>query len=222
MLSLNELLPGFQRPSHVLRVDNPAELLAIVKSRYNLVIATREVDEGLEKAVQELMHSSFRGIDTVLQQQEEWREAIAMLIGGETSANWIALEPLVKDVRLCCELFATITRAQTIRLSLKTVNHDACRKFHIDGYAYRLLCSYCGPGTEWTYNDNVRRKYLGEGENEDIIRDWSRIERIGTYDIAVLKGELPHQRTGKGIVHRSPPISLTGEKRLLLRIDYTS
>lgn len=222
MVNLYTLIPFVRQRSHIIFLDDASGLKEITKAYYNLAIVTRNADSTLQRAVQELMQSSFRGINRVLEQSENCPETIALLLGHETSANWITLEPLVNDISMCCELFMKTTHAQTIRLSLKVVHHDACQKFHIDGYRYRLLCSYSGPGTEWTYNDNVRRRYLGEGENKDIIKDWDRIERIATYDIAVLKGELPNQRTGKGIVHRSPPISLTDEKRLLLRIDYNS
>jgi hypothetical protein len=115
--------------------------------------------------------------------------------------------------------FAAICNAEYVRVHLKTVANDACRKFHIDGYNLRLLCSYAGPGTEWTYNENVNRKYLGEGENEQIIKDWGHINQLNSFDVAILKGELPHKRTGNGIVHRSPAIEQTREHRLLLRID---
>ena len=221
-LNLNTFIPVLNQRSHVLRVDDAKAWLEIKKPRYNLAIMSRKVSGLLESAVQELMYSSFSGTDTVLELQKNWPEAIALLIGCEERSNWVKLEPLVNDISTCCELFVKITGAQTIRLSLKVINNDACRKFHIDGYTYRLLCSYYGPGTEWVYNENVNRKYLGLGENNQIIKDWSAIQRINTFDIAILKGELPHQRNGKGIVHRSPPIQHTHDKRLVLRIDYTS
>jgi hypothetical protein len=126
---------------------------------------------------------------------------------------------LIEDIQQLIYQFAAICNAEYVRVHLKTVTNDACRKFHIDGYDLRLLCSYAGPGTEWTYNDNVNRKYLGLGENEQIIKDWSYINQLNSYDVAILKGELPHQRTGKGVVHRSPAIELTGARRLVLRID---
>ncbi|MFN3840613.1 MAG: DUF1826 domain-containing protein [Cyclobacteriaceae bacterium] len=222
MLNLNTLIPVRNQHSHVLRVDDSTAWFDIKKPRYNLAIMSRKASGLLESAVQELMHSSFSGIDMVLEQPKNWPEAIVLLVGCKTTSNWIKLEPLVNDISMCCELFVTITGAQTVRLSLKVITTDACRKFHIDGYTYRLLCSYYGPGTEWVYNENVNRKYLGLGENNQIIKDWSAIQRINTFDIAILKGELPHQRNGKGIVHRSPPIQHTNDKRLVLRIDYTS
>jgi hypothetical protein len=207
---------------HVLNTKSLAGMVSVRESRYNLSIYTRSVSAALESAVETLMQAPFKGIDRVLEQQENWDEIVTLMIGAESSSNMILLEPLVNDIVMCCKTFTQITQANTIRLSLKVVNHDACRKFHIDGYTYRLLCTYHGPGTEWVYNENVSRKYLGEGENEDIIKDWSAIQQINTFDVAILKGELPHERNGNGIVHRSQPIQRTSEKRLVLRIDFTS
>jgi hypothetical protein len=222
MMNLLHLFSAVSAPPHVLKTADIAELRLITKRQYNLAIYSRSVDEQLEGAVQALLQSSFKGIDKVMEQNEDWHESIALAIGLGSSTNWIALEPLVNDIANCCKLFSGITHSRTLRLSLKTVTTDACRKFHVDGYTYRLLCSYHGPGTEWMYNENVNRKALGVGENEAIVKDWSSIQRMHTFDIAILKGELPYQRNGKGIVHRSPPVEHTNDKRLVLRIDYTS
>ena len=145
----------------------------IRKSRYNLAICARNVTDDLKEAIQVFMQSSLKGVDKVLVYHEDWHNSIALTIGECSTTNRILLEPLVNDIVMCCESFVRITQANTIRLSLKMVNHDTFRKFHIDGYTHRLLCSYYDPGTEWVDNDN--RKYLGVGENEDIIRDWTAI-----------------------------------------------
>lgn len=207
---------------HVLKTANPMKLVLIDERQNNLAIYSRRVNKPLKDAVHVLLQSSFTSFERILERHEDWHHAIAVGTGLGSTANWILLEPLVNDIVRCCEIFSGITNPRTLRLSLKVITTDACRKFHIDGYAYRLLCSYHGPGTEWVYNENVNRKYLGLGENNQIIKDWSTIQRINTFDIAILKGELPHQRNGKGIVHRSPPIQHSNEKRLVLRIDYTS
>ncbi len=222
MTNLIHLLPGPRLHNHVLRLNDMEGLHEITNQRYNLAIVSRTVSDDLKRSVQQLLQSSVPDIDVVIQQPDNGFESITRLVRQCCAAESQILEPLICDMKMCCAWFVKITLARTIRLSLKMIDHDACRKFHIDGYTYRLLCSYAGPGTEWTCNRNVRRRYLGEGENEDIIIDWSKIERLNTFDIAILKGEPPHQPTGKGIVHRSPPVSQTGEKRLLLRIDFTS
>ncbi len=218
---LDLFLPVNVQP-HVLKTTDFTQLILITKRQYNLAIYSRSVDAQLEMAILALMQSSFKSIDKVMESNEDWRESIALAIGLESSSNWIVLEPLVNDIAFCCELFSSITNPRMLRLSLKVITTDACRKFHIDGYTYRLLCSYHGPGTQWVYNDQVNRKALGVGENEKIIKNWNEIQQMGTFDVAILKGELPHQRNGNGIVHRSPPIQHTNDKRLVLRIDYTS
>jgi hypothetical protein len=207
---------------HVLFTTDPAGLGAVKSSRYNLGIYTRSADVALVKAVAILMQSSFDGVDRVMCRQKDWVGTVSMLLDSVSVPDKTLLLPLVTDIAGCCERFVGITGAHTVRLFLKLIHDDACRKFHIDGYQYRLLCTYHGPGTQWVYNDNVNRKYLGEGENDEIIKDWSAIQQINTFDVAILKGELPHARNGKGIVHRSPPIEQYTERRLVLRIDHTS
>ncbi|MEM9857472.1 MAG: DUF1826 domain-containing protein [Bacteroidota bacterium] len=102
---------------------------------------------------------------------------------------------------------------------LKLVTNNACTKFHVDGYRLRLFSTYYGPGTEWLPEDAVNRQALGT-TNECIIADPNRVQRMGTGHVGILKGELPGQlQSVKGIVHRSPEISLTSEKRIILRVD---
>lgn len=84
---------------------------------------------------------------------------------------------------------------------------------------FRLFTTYIGPGTEWLPEEAVNRKALGT-TNEKIVMDKSKIQRIQTGHLAILKGELPnHNESVKGIVHRSPEIKNSGGKRIILRID---
>jgi hypothetical protein len=169
--------------------------------------------------VDSFVNSSFTGFESTVEVTTEVGAQIEKIFVATSVHPINELSALIEDIQQLIYQFAAICNAEYVRVHLKTVTNDACRKFHIDGYDLRLLCSYAGPGTEWTYNDNVNRKYLGLGENEQIIKDWSYINQLNSYDVAILKGELPHQRTGKGVVHRSPAIELTGARRLVLRID---
>lgn len=202
--------------SHVHRTDTRSSLTAIASPGVNLAVWQRVPSPDLHRAVTALLLTNFKSITKKINLHDDVgrqvQEALPNFLIEPTSA-------LLEDVENHCRQFAALCEADLITLHLKTVTNDSCRKFHIDGYALRLLCTYAGPGTEWTYNDNVNRKQLGAGENETIIKDWSRIEKLNPFDVAVLKGEPPHRRTGVGIVHRSPPIEQNGEKRLLLRLD---
>lgn len=218
-MSIAELITFKTSRPHVWISDEEASLHRILQPQYNLAIYRRLPGRDLQGAVQKFMRWSLQSLHYLWHRPYDWHQITRELheqLGDD------APDPLSRDMVQWCKIFVNITGASAISIYLKKINHDACEKFHIDGYTYRLLCTYHGPGTEWTYNDNVNRKYLGEGTNDQIIKDWNRIERINTFDVAILKGELPHQRNGKGIVHRSPPVSQCGEERLVFRIDLTA
>ena len=203
----------FQYATMLSSLDN------IRQAHINIVIHERAASILLKQSVQSLINSSFKGFESRVLINTEVSSQLERIFVEQSAMPIHEIAALTEDMEQLIYQFATICDAEYVRVHLKTVVNDACRKFHIDGYNLRLLCSYAGPGTEWTYNDNVNRKYLGEGENEQIIKDWSYINRLNSYDVAILKGEVPNKRTGKGVVHRSPAIELAGARRLVLRID---
>ncbi len=125
---------------------------------------------------------------------------------------WLDIQYVVSD-------FLHLSKNKSGVLHLRIVDNDACTKFHIDGYDLRLFATYYGLGTEWLPEEALSRSALGS-TNELIVKDETKIRRVGTGHIAILKGELPNRRNPvKGIVHRSPKISHSGEKRIILRVD---
>lgn len=127
---------------------------------------------------------------------------------------------ILKDIEHLLSLFSQLTKATSFRLLLATVNTNMCRKFHTDINDLRLLCTYSGPGTLWLTEDNVNRNALDTcRDNECIVLDESKIQQAQTGAIVILKGALYPQDGTAAIVHRSPTIEETGNKRLLLRID---
>ncbi|MEQ9166941.1 MAG: DUF1826 domain-containing protein [Fulvivirga sp.] len=124
-----------------------------------------------------------------------------------------------KDVQQVAKDFLHFSEDSTGVFHLKVVANDACKKFHIDGYRLRLFSTYIGPGTEWLPEAAVNRNALGT-TNEQIVTDYTKIQRLGTGHVSILKGELPFEaQSVKGIVHRSPEITSLGEKRIILRVD---
>ena len=95
-----------------------------------------------------------------------------------------------------------------------------CRKFHTDINDIRLLCTLSGEGTLWLPEFNVNREALDtQKDNEDIVIDPSYIMQAPENSAVLLKGALYPKSGTRAIVHRSPTIEESGEKRLLLRID---
>ncbi len=127
---------------------------------------------------------------------------------------------LKNDITSLLNLFKDVTKADSFRLLLATVNTNMCRKFHTDLNDLRMLCTYSGPGTLWLPEDNVNRKALDTcGDNDCIVLDENKVQQAPTGAIVILKGAIYPQDGTSAIVHRSPTIEETGQKRLLLRID---
>lgn len=127
---------------------------------------------------------------------------------------------LLTDIEQLLLQFSEISNAKSFRLLLATINTDMCRKFHTDINDLRLLCTYSGPGTLWLTEDNINHKALVSNlDNDSIVLDESRIQQAKTGSVIILKGAIYPKEGTSPIVHRSPTIEETGQKRLLLRID---
>jgi hypothetical protein len=127
---------------------------------------------------------------------------------------------LISDIESILQLFKELTGTNSFRLLLATVNTNMCRRFHTDGNDLRLLCTYSGPGTIWLTEDNVNRNSLNTLlDNDSIVLDETKVQQAALGSIVILKGAIYPKEGTKAIVHRSPTIEETGERRLLLRID---
>ena len=117
-------------------------------------------------------------------------------------------------------MYKDITGIDNFRLLLTTVNSNMCRRFHTDVNDIRLLCTLMGQGTLWLPEHNVNREALNtQKDNEDIVIDSNHIMQVPENGVVLLKGALYPKAGTRAIVHRSPTIEESGEKRLLLRID---
>lgn len=113
--------------------------------------------------------------------------------------DWLAAEIL--DL---AGLFAQVMGVGAVALRLDVVTGDACRRFHRDRMVARMLCTLRGSGTE--YGSEV-----GPGQVAPVAH-------MGRGAVGIFRGSLwPGEETG--LLHRSPPISGTGETRLLLVVD---
>jgi len=109
---------------------------------------------------------------------------------------------LAADIDDLVRHFAALTGKPTVRLRLEAVAGDACRKFHADYTDLRLVVTYAGPGTD------IRR----------TPADDAPIHRIGAGDVALFKGKL-FPGAPPVLLHRSPPIEGTGNRRVVLVLD---
>jgi len=124
---------------------------------------------------------------------------------------------LYTDIEDLARNFFSITGAKTIGVRLERVDDDKCRAFHVDFVSARLLTTYFGAGTHWLKNQDVNRSFLGQGDNASVQARGSELQIFEPGWIGILKGEKNNK--GSGLVHRSPPIELSGSERILLRMD---
>jgi hypothetical protein len=122
------------------------------------------------------------------------------------------LAAVLADAGRQVECFVAESDATLVSLRLEAVADDACRKLHHDNVARRLVCTYRGPGTEWL--PRAREAALGS-ERLDVPP--ALLERVPRFVAALFSGtRLPGARP---VLHRSPPITGSGEVRLLLTIN---
>jgi hypothetical protein len=118
---------------------------------------------------------------------------------------------LVADVAVLAQHYCAALGLARVEVRLEVVTTDSCRKFHADYVSARLITTYVGPGTDWL--DAAEVAALARGEEP------RRIHRMNTGDVGLFKGKLA---TLHPAIHRSPPISASGEARLLLVLNPVS
>lgn len=193
-------------------------LREIISSDVNFTHFKRNPDEDIVLFARLLIEHQFKGINEVVTKDSVKPVITDQLDNTQLHVSGKSL--LAEDIAGIATCFIDIIKAEAVRLHLKVVDDDACAKFHTDYYDLRLLCTYLGKGTEWVEEPYVNRKMLMHGENHQIIRDSTKVQTMQPFEIGILKGEASKKNKKLGIVHRSPPITQTGEKRLLLRLDY--
>lgn len=184
----------------------------------NLAIWKRKANHDILRYIWFLYASGFKSISFHTNSETLTADIEEMFESKLPHSPFVDYEALKKDIHLLTTYFILLSQKNSVAIHLKVINHNACRKFHVDGYESRLLCTYEGSGTEWLENKNVKRSALGT-ENIKIVKNWDSIRQMNAFEVGFLKGENLKSPTGKGIVHRSPPIEDSGKKRFLLRID---
>lgn len=131
------------------------------------------------------------------------------------SEQLAGVSALARDVGELAQTVACLAYNPAVRLRLEWVTDRVCRYFHIDRVPFRLVCTYCGPGTEWVSNDVAAQ--LTAPKREPAAHE---INRLGAGSVAIMRGSPDRSRVAHAALrHRSPPVEHPSERRLLLAID---
>lgn len=136
--------------------------------------------------------------------------------GASRDPDWVLLHA---EIAKLGQVFAALTSARAMRIELNIVTGPHCTRFHADYNLSRLLCTYVGPGTQWTSHKNVNWSQGDTPARVLGVYDESRVQQLECSEVAWLKGRLHHDVQGYGQVHRSPDLPIGQPFRILLKFD---
>ena len=109
------------------------------------------------------------------------------------------------DICLLAQEFNKLCVSPYLRLRFDVITTNKCPKFHVDHVAARLLCTYRGVGTEYSFLDDQKKP--------------TEIFPTPNCAAIVLRGTKWSTDCVNNLVHRSPEINDENEARLLFVID---
>ena len=133
------------------------------------------------------------------------RSAVTELMNISEMPDCAERQLLLDDICLLAHEFDELFAPTYLRLRFDVVTTNKCPKFHIDHVAARLLCTYMGAGTEYSFLDDQKKP--------------TEIFPTPNCAAIVLRGTKWPTDCANNLVHRSPEINDVSETRLLFVID---
>jgi hypothetical protein len=120
----------------------------------------------------------------------------------------------VDDLAQLASTYSTITKCKRLRVQLAAIDSQKCPKFHVDSVGIRLLCTYCGAGTEVIDEQSLDRARVSVcGPERAPTRETGAVRQMQPCWVALLKGSAWPGNEQYGAVHRSP---VAGDRRRLV------
>lgn len=191
-----QLNPALADP--VAYAEDAAGLQAIHHPAVALALWQRPVPDGLSAALDRLDLEQVDDLSTRIELPLSPSALTAQLVVCGYPAATASL--LAADMLPLAARHAVITGATQLAIRLEVVTTDACRRFHADYVTCRMITTYLGQATQW-----IRAGHP------------NAIGQMKPGEVGLFKGRL--LLPDPPILHRSPPIAATGERRLLFVID---
>lgn len=181
-------------------------LAAIHDPAINLAVWQRMLDDALAADAARLLR--FQG--EPLRLDLAVPDLAAALPGAMVAAGWPPAPRIVPDMAMLAGCFADVMGCGAVSLRLEVITGDACRKYHADYVTARLITSYAGPGSQWLRDGDAAALAAGLAAEELAP------QQLQAGEVALFKGR---RWSDAPIIHRSPPIAGTGQRRLVLVIN---
>ncbi|BAI96721.1 hypothetical protein Sj15T_11770 [Sphingobium sp. TA15] len=198
---------GRESPTHVVE-DSDGAVLAIIRApEINLAIWRRPLGAALVDWIGRLDLQAIEDLrfETALATLDE------DIRDGLGEAGYPEGDILAADIVDLARHVMSVTGEEDAVIRLEIVEDDACRRFHADYVTARLICTYAGLGTQWLSSEDAAARDAGMPLAEHAIRS------LAAGDVGLFKGRI--WAPENAIIHRSPPISGTGAKRLVLVVS---
>jgi hypothetical protein len=209
----------------ILEINDWTELSRIEEDAYQLALIKlphRKVSD-YRLFAKHILNQGFEELSVHISPQTERQEIEAYLrdklgrFEGDFNGypeGMLDVNDFYTDISEIATSFLKALGVDRIRLQLEAVRENTCTRFHVDYNEYRLLFTYLGKTTEYLFDEDVERKYLGTGSHR-IQKKNTRIQRVAPDQIAILKGV--KKSPNHALVHKAPIYD--HQPRLLLRID---
>ncbi|MBO6555312.1 MAG: DUF1826 domain-containing protein [Pseudomonadales bacterium] len=189
----------------------------IVDPGVNLCVWQRDPSVEIRDEIAGLQPKQLRDVRCQTSTHNFDNDIRAVLHDGGLDAS--GFPHFLADLSRVAAPFFAVTEGREVKFRLLTTDQDDCRRFHVDYRYLRLLCTYQGPGTEWLTDAQADRDaYENGGSNEEIIR-FGEPSRLEQFWVGILKDDAYPNNQGKGLVHRSPPVSGSGQTRVVFCLD---
>ncbi len=201
--------------------SNPEILTDIYNEETNIVIWQRELSKTLKNSVDELLKTNPTFKTSITVTPHNVLSSITQSLGDKPQHE------LTENIAELVDMFCCLFELKRVGLRLTVLDRPMCPKFHVDKIPCRLVTTFQGVASQWLPHEIVNRQKLGFGANgkadneSGIYKNQEDIQQLNCGDVALLKGEYWEGNENAGLVHRSPALP-TGERRLLLTLDFSS
>lgn len=196
-----------------LRIDKMDAIKDFPNKSDQLAIMNRSMPENASLFFKELLKISFNITGEIYKETAtiNIKDLLSDKLPKKIKNN-VFYQPWIEDMANLCEMFCITEKSSYISFSISS--HRGCRRYHIDNVPLRLLVTYAGQGTEWLPDEFANKRAYANGEpNERIIKDISKKQFVGEWDIALFKGG------PEGLLHRTPDSALNNNS-ILMRLDH--
>ena len=196
-----------------LRIDKMDAIKDFPNKSDQLAIMNRSMPENASLFFKQLLKISFNITGEIYKETAtiNIKDLLSDKLPKKIKNN-VFYQPWIEDMANLCEMFCITEKSSYISFSISS--HRGCRRYHIDNVPLRLLVTYAGQGTEWLPDEFANKRAYANGEpNEKIIKDISKKQFVGEWDIALFKGG------PEGLLHRTPDSALN-KNSILMRLDH--